>query len=88
MSQSSFCTYMASPACNVKLIDFAKACASAAGTKVVFDLPSETEKKGFSVAQLAVLDNNRLNRLGFVTKFSFDNAIERTLSILFDSNKQ
>ena len=79
---------ISNPACNVKLIDFAKACATAAGTEVVFDLPTETEKKGFSIAQLAVLDSNRLNILGFVSKYSFEDAIDRTMRILTKSGMQ
>lgn len=75
---------ISSKECNVKLKDFAKTCASAVGTDVVFELPSEIEKKGFSVAQIAVLDCNRLNRLGFVSKYSFENAVDRTIKILMN----
>ncbi len=68
--------------CNVKLKDFAGACARWAGKKVVFDLPSEMEMKGYSVAMHAILDNKRLLAIGFSPLYSFDKAIERTLNIL------
>lgn len=69
-------------ACDVKLKDFAGACAQWAGKKVVFDLPSEVEQKGYSVAMHAILDNSRLLSIGFKPLYSFDEAIRRTLDIL------
>ena len=71
--------------CNVKLKDFASACADWAGKHVVFDLPSETERKGYSVASLAIMDNSRLSALGFKPSYNFTNAIQRTLNILCSS---
>ncbi len=68
--------------CNVHLKDFAALCAKAARKKVVFDLPSEVEKAGFSVAMQAILSNERLKELGFTPHYLFEDAINRTLSIL------
>ena len=68
--------------CNVHLKDFAQACADAVKKQVVFCLPSEVERKGYSVAMNAVLDNSRLKELGFRPSYDFKNAIERTISIL------
>lgn len=68
--------------CNVKLKDFAGACAQWAGKDVVFDLPSEVEQKGYSVAMHAILDNDRLLSIGFKPLYSFGEAIRRTLDIL------
>lgn len=70
--------------CNVKLKDFAGSCARWAGKKVVFDLPSEVEQKGYSVAMHAILDNARLQSIGCQPIFPFDEAIRRTLVILAD----
>lgn len=70
--------------CNVKLKDFAGACAHWAGKDVVFDLPSETEQKGYSVAMHAILDNTRLQSIGCQPLFPFNEAIRRTLVILAD----
>lgn len=69
-------------ACNVKLKDFAGMCAAACGSKVVFDLPSESEQKGFSIATRAILSNERLRQAGFSPAYDIQNAIERTVSIL------
>lgn len=68
--------------CDVRLKLFAGACARWAGKNVVFDLPSETEQKGYSVAMQAILSNTRLLSIGYQPLYSFDEAIERTLNIL------
>jgi len=68
--------------CNVKLKEFAESCAQWAGKNVVFDLPSEVEQKGYSVAMHAVLDNARLLSIGFSPQYSFADSIRRTLDIL------
>ena len=73
---------IANEKCNVHLKDFAKACADAAGTKVVYDLPSEAEKAGFSVAMQAILDTERIKNIGFESHYNFANAISRTFKIL------
>ena len=67
---------------NVHLREFAELCAEASGRKVVFDLPSETERKGYSIAATAILDNSKLCDLGFVPRYGMKDAVERTISIL------
>ncbi len=68
--------------CNVKLKDFAGACARWAGKEVVFDLPTEVEQKGYSVAMHAILDNGRLLTIGCQPLYPFNDAIMRTLEVL------
>lgn len=68
--------------CDMHLKDFAGACASWCGKDVVFDLPSETERKGFSIATKAVLENEKLISLGWEPNYFSNNAIKRTLDIL------
>lgn len=67
---------------NVHLKDFANQCALYNNKKVLFDLPSEAEKKGFSIASTAILVNNKLLSLGFDSKYNFEDAIRRTIEIL------
>ena len=67
---------------NVHLREFAELCAEASGRKVVFDLPSETERKGYSIAATAILDNSKLCDLGFVPKYEMKDAIQRTIEII------
>lgn len=73
---------IANEACNVRLKDFAQLCAEWTGRDVVFDLPSETELKGFSIAMRAVLDNSRLRALHWEPVFTMKDAVRRTLEIL------
>ncbi len=67
---------------DVHLRDFAAECARHAGRNVVFDLPSEAESKGYSIAVNAVLDNSKLKSLGWSPVFSFSNAVGRTLAMM------
>ena len=68
--------------CNVHLRDFAKICADCSEKKVVFELPSAVEKRGYSVADRAVQDNSKLTALGFVPKYGMNEAIKRTIAML------
>lgn len=69
-------------ACDVHLREFAAICAECAGKEVVFDLPSETEAKGFSIATKAILDDARLKGIGFVPRYTIRDAIRRTIEIV------
>ena len=68
--------------CNVRLKEFASLCAQYNGKDVIFELPSETERKGFSVAQKAVLDNTRLRSIGWAPLYNMKDALWRTLDII------
>ena len=68
--------------CNVHLKDFAQMCAEYNKKDVVFDLPSEVELKGFSIAMNAILDNSKLKNLGFVPNYEMKDAVYRTIEIL------
>lgn len=67
---------------NVHLKEFAQICAECNGKNVVFDLPSETERKGFSIAIQAILSNDKIKNIGFKPMYDIRNAINRTLIIL------
>ena len=73
---------VANEKCNVHLKDFAQMCAECNGKDVVFDLPSETEMKGFSIAMQAILDNTKLKSIGYEPKYSMKDAVSRTVEIL------
>lgn len=67
----------------VYLKDFAKYTANIAGNQVVYELPKEQEKNGYSIATTAILDNSKLLALGgYNPKYTIINAIERTISML------
>lgn len=66
----------------VTIANVAKTIAEIAGTKVVFDLPDEIEKKGFSKPQNCVLDNTKLKALGWKGHYSLYQGLNETISIL------
>ena len=68
--------------CNVHLKDFASFCAKWARKEVVFQLPSDAERKGFSIATQAILDNSQLKAIGWNSYLLIEEAIDRTLEIL------
>lgn len=69
-------------ACNVRLKDFAHLCAEWTHKEVVFEIPSETERKGFSIAMRALLDNSKLKQLQWSPHYTMQDAVNRTLEIL------
>lgn len=69
---------------DVRLKDLAGLIAEYFGKSVVFDLPNETEKQGFSKATKARLDGTKLKALGWNMRYDINQGIERTLSILKD----
>ncbi len=71
---------VASQEFNVHLREFAAVCAEYAGTSVVFDIPSEIERMGYSVATSAIMDGSKLHHLGWKPLFLFDDAIRTTLN--------
>ena len=77
---------IASNECNVRLADFAALCAQMAGKSVVYDLPSEAEARGYSVATKAVLSVDKIAELGWKASFVFQEALKRTYIILTDSS--
>lgn len=68
--------------CNVHLRDFACYCAQWAGRAVVYDIPSDMERKGYSIAMNAILDNTKLKSLGWTPLYNIEEAVSRTLMIL------
>ena len=65
---------------DITLNDRAGVIAEYAGTKVVFELPDDTEKSGYSTATKARMDGSKLKRLGCLAKYDIGSGIARTLS--------
>ena len=64
------------------MFDFATTVANCAGTKVIRDIPNETEQKGFSVVTKAIMDVEKLKQLGWKQQNSMENGISKTIKIL------
>lgn len=67
---------------DITLKELARLAADCAGTKVIFELPDEVEKRGFSKAQKALLDAGKLKELGWRPKYSIQDGIQETIQIL------
>ncbi len=64
---------------NIKLKDLASMIASIAGKRVVFELPDEKERRGYSTADMAVLNADKLMHLGWKPIYSIEEGIRRTM---------
>lgn len=67
---------------NIHLKDLAKLIAGYCGLDVVFELPSEIEKQGFSKATNAIINCKKINDLGWSAKFDIEIGIRRCIEIL------
>jgi len=67
---------------NVTIAELAQTIASARGQKVVFDLPSDEEKKGYSVVTKAILCADKLEKLGWKPKYNLSDGIQKSIQIL------
>lgn len=70
----------------VSIRDIAEMAADIAGTEVIFDVPSDMEKTGYSPPQDAVLSSKKLRELGWEYSYTFDSGFHRAIDILM--NKQ
>jgi nucleoside-diphosphate-sugar epimerase len=67
---------------DITLKELAQTIAEIAGTKVVFELPNEIERAGFSKATKARLDSKKLQALGWSAKYDMKSGLKRTIEIL------
>lgn len=69
---------------NMALKDIAKIISEFTGKKVVFELPDKTEAAGYSKATKAILDSQKLQSLGWKSKYDIESGLRRTVDILED----
>lgn len=62
--------------------DLAEMIAAYAGTRVVFDIPEEAERKGYSTATKALMDGSKLENLGWNARYDIRAGIKETIDIL------
>ncbi len=67
---------------DITLKDLADELAKISGSNVIFDLPDEDEKKGFSKATKALLDGNKTRKLGFSVQHDMHKRLMQTINIL------
>jgi len=73
---------VADPSCDIRLADLARLVAGTVGQDVVFDLPDEVERRGFSTATLAVMDGAKIAGLGWAPMYDMATGIARTVEVL------
>lgn len=71
----------------VSIAEVAQTVASFVGSKVVFDLPDDVEKKGFSVPQNCILNNAKLKQLGWEGFYDIKKGIQETITIISKNSK-
>ena len=64
------------------IAEVARICADITCSNVIFDLPSDTEKKGFSKPQNCILDNQKLKDLRWCGSYDVKKGFKETLDIL------
>ena len=67
---------------DITLWELANVIAAKAGTSVCYELPEESERKGYSTATKALLDGNKLKKLGWKAQHDLTMGIEETIRIL------
>lgn len=64
---------------DITLKELAEYLAGTAGTTVVFELPKEKEKKGYSTATKAMLDASKLRKLGWIARVHMKEGLKCTV---------
>lgn len=66
----------------ITLYNFAKIAAEQNGKKVVFDLPSDTERTGCSKVMKSILNSEKLEELGWSAQTDIAEGLKKTVNIL------
>ncbi len=67
------------------IAEVAQTVATIAGKQVIFRLPDDIEKKGFSKPQNCILDNSKLINLGWRGNYTLEKGLNDTIEILKES---
>ena len=67
---------------NIHLKDLANIIANYNNKQVIFELPSEAERAGYSTATTALLDTTKLKELGFNAKTNINEGLNKTITII------
>jgi len=67
---------------NLSIYEFAKKVSENSNSKIIFELPSENEKAGYSNIRRACLDGSKLKSIGWNPCFNIDEGIKNTIEII------
>ena len=68
--------------CTIK--DIAEALANAGGSKIVFEEPSDSEKKSYNLMSNSSLNSEKIEKLGWKAAFDLTTGVEQTIEVLRD----
>lgn len=71
----------------ISILKMAELVARIAGTKVVYEIPDEEERKGYSNVKKSLISAEKLENLGWSARTSFAEGIEKTIQILNEHNR-
>ena len=72
---------------DIRLKELAAILAETAGKNVVFELPDEQERKGYSKATKALLDPSKITALGWKARYDIREGIAKTVKILREEDR-
>lgn len=67
-----------------QLREIAEILAEISNKNIIFELPNAVEKKGFSKAQIAVMDTSKIQRIGWQADCDMKNGLKKTVDIMYD----
>ena len=73
---------ISNPNCVVTIRQMAEAFAKAGGRNVVFDNPTDAERKGYNLMDNSALDASALEELGWQGIFSLEDGVKATLDAM------
>lgn len=79
---------IANPNSNVSIRELAECIAHEAKKKIIFQMPTDTEKMGYNPMENSCLDASELMKLGWKGLFTLEQGIRNTLKILNDSKNK
>lgn len=71
---------------DIKLKDLASIVAKETGTEVIFQLPDDIEKLGYSTATKSRMDSSKLKSIGWKSIYNINNGIKETINIMKKQN--
>ena len=72
---------------DITLKEFARLAANIAGTKVIYEIPSKQELKGYSKATVARLDNEKVKKLSWCAATEIKLGVWKTITIIKEAIK-
>lgn len=73
---------IASDSSIISIKDLASLCAKQCDKNVLFQIPDEVEKKGYTISKNCILSTDKLKNIGWSSEYSIEKGIQNTIKIL------